>query len=213
MTPLPFLLLAAFCQANGETPVAGEAACRAGIEEGAAWRATATDDDHRRIRNWRTAWVQALAQAEAGGAGDAVKREGALLDPDAAIEWRDIPPGDYACRTLKVGNQGRGLLPYVAYPPFTCRIRTAGDDKLRFMKTSGSQRPIGTLYPDGNRRRVFLGTLQLGDEQRAFRYGQDQDRDMAGILERVDERRWRLVLPYPHFESTLDVIELVPKGE
>ncbi len=36
------------------------------------------------------------------------------------------------------------------------------------------------------------------------------DRDMAGVLERIGERRWRLVLPYPRFESLLDVVELVP---
>jgi hypothetical protein len=57
---------------------------------------------------------------------------------------------------------------------------------------------------------VFLGTLQLGDEQRALQYGRDRERDMAGVVERIGERRWRLVLPYPHFESTIDIVELVP---
>jgi hypothetical protein len=33
---------------------------------------------------------------------------------------------------------------------------------------------------------------------------------MAGLVERIGARRWRLVLPYPRFESTLDVIEIVP---
>ena len=35
-------------------------------------------------------------------------------------------------------------------------------------------------------------------------------RDMAGYVERVGEKRWRLVLPWPKFELILDVIELVP---
>ena len=34
---------------------------------------------------------------------------------------------------------------------------------------------------------------------------------MAGLVERIGDNRWRLVFPYPHFESTLDVLELVPK--
>jgi hypothetical protein len=59
---------------------------------------------------------------------------------------------------------------------------------------------------------VFLGTLQLGDETRSLEYGHDRDRDVAGFLERVGERRWRLVLPYPAFESTTDIIELIPKS-
>jgi hypothetical protein len=33
---------------------------------------------------------------------------------------------------------------------------------------------------------------------------------MAGVVERIGNQRWRLVLPYPHFESTIDIVELVP---
>jgi hypothetical protein len=33
---------------------------------------------------------------------------------------------------------------------------------------------------------------------------------MAGVVERIGERRWRLVLPYPAFESTIDIVELIP---
>jgi hypothetical protein len=82
---------------------------------------------------------------------------------------------------------------------------------MDFVKLTGSQRPVGRLFADGDRRLVFLGTLQLGDEQGVLRYGHDRQRDMIGLLERIGERRWRLAFPYPAFESTLDVIELVPK--
>jgi hypothetical protein len=57
---------------------------------------------------------------------------------------------------------------------------------------------------------VFLGTLQLGDEPGVLKYGHDRERDMAGLLERIGDRRWRLVFPYPAFESTIDVLELIP---
>ena len=30
-----------------------------------------------------------------------------------------------------------------------------------------------------------------------------------GYVERIGEERWRLVLPWPHFESKLDILELV----
>ena len=39
---------------------------------------------------------------------------------------------------------------------------------------------------------VFLGTMMLGDETRALDYGRDPVRDVAGLLERVGPRRWRL---------------------
>ena len=43
-----------------------------------------------------------------------------------------------------------------------------------------------------------------------MQYGRDPDRDLAGWVERIGDNRWRLILPYPIYESTLDVLELVP---
>jgi len=174
------------------------------------WRSIATDHDRERLREWRTAWMEAIRKVDTSGQRPALVREGALVSPDAAVEWQDPPPGDYACRVIKMGAKQRGLLDYVAYPAFTCRIRRE-DSMLSFAKLTGSQRPIGHLLPfPGQQRMVFLGTLQLGDEQRSLDYGHDQERDLAGIIERIGERRWRLVFPYPAFESTIDILELVP---
>ena len=47
-------------------------------------------------------------------------------------------------------------------------------ERLTFTKLDGSQRPIGRLFADVDRRLIFLGTLQLGDEGRAYQYGIDQ---------------------------------------
>jgi hypothetical protein len=57
---------------------------------------------------------------------------------------------------------------------------------------------------------VFLGTLVLGDELQFLQYGQDENRDIAGFIERIGPARWRLIMPKPHFESQLDVMELIP---
>ena len=176
-----------------------------------AWRERATPEDRRRLREWRTAWVEGLRKARASGHAAAIAREGALLDPDAAAPWQDPPSGDYQCRVIKIGAKSAGMLDYLSYPPFTCRIR-AEAGIMRFAKLTGSQRPIGQLLPGPANRMVFLGTLQLGDEHRALPYGQDRERDMAGIVERIGDGRWRLVLPYPHFESTIDVLELIPRS-
>jgi hypothetical protein len=59
---------------------------------------------------------------------------------------------------------------------------------------------------------VFLGTIVLGDEQRALQYGRDTERDVAGYVERIGADRWRLIMPRPHFESQMDVMELVPSS-
>jgi len=206
MKRLPLLLaplLVAAC-------TGGEPGPAAAVPAAPIWRAIATDYDRERARKWRTAWVRALAKARAGGHGDEIAREGVLLEPDAALRGVAPPPGDYRCRVFKVGGQSEGLLDYVAYPQFDCRI-SAGAGPMDFVKLTGSQRPVGRLFADSERRMVFLGTLQLGDERGTLRYGHDRQRDMIGLLERIGERRWRLAFPYPAFESTLDVIELVPK--
>lgn len=174
-----------------------------------AWQMVATDADRARLRDWRTAFTRALEQARAGGHAADVAREGMLLEPDAAIGG-PLPNGDYRCRVVKVGAKSEGLLNFIAYPAFRCRISQQGQLQ-HFDKLSGSQRHHGTIYPGDELRGVLLGTLVLGDETRAYQYGRDPERDLAGWVERIAERRWRVLLPYPHYESTLDVIELVPE--
>lgn len=181
----------------------------AAAQPNAEWRRVATEDDARRIRELRDAWDEALAAARAAGHGAEVDREGALLSPDGALAGPTLPPGDYACRTIKVGRAQPGLLGFVSYPPFRCRV-SVDHGRLSFTKLTGSQRPLGRFYADRDERLVFLGTIQLGDERRSYQYGIDRDRDMIGALERIGEGRWRLVFPYPRFESLLDVIELTP---
>lgn len=173
------------------------------------WRATATAQDKDRIRNWYSSWTAALADARAKGYGASIDREGVLLQPRAALPNPHLPPGDYRCRTVKVGTQGRGTIGYIAYDWFRCRV--APEQGLTSMtKLTGSQRPVGLVFPDNLTRQVFLGTLVLGDESMAVSYGSDRMRDMAGLVERIGDNRWRLVLPSPAYESLLDVIELVP---
>ncbi len=57
---------------------------------------------------------------------------------------------------------------------------------------------------------VLLGSMALAEEAAAGPYGANPDRDLIAVLERVGERRWRLVVPWPRAESNLDLIELVP---
>ena len=59
---------------------------------------------------------------------------------------------------------------------------------------------------------VLEAPMTLGDEARPLPYGRDADRDMAGIVERIGPRRWRVAFPYPRWESTIDILELIPKG-
>jgi hypothetical protein len=181
---------------------------RAADHAAADWRTVVTDADRERLRDWRSDFARALEKARAGGHGAEIDAEGRLLMPDAAIPGA-LPNGDYRCRIIKLGARGEGLLDYVAYPGFTCRVAQAGAVQY-LSKLTGSQRPNGKIYRADAMRSVFLGMLVLGDETRPMRYGSDTDRSLAGWVERVGPARWRIIFPAPHFESLTDVMELVP---
>ena len=185
-----------------ERPTAGP------IATASAWQTVATPGDRERLRSWRPVFVQALAEAKAAGHGAAIAREGALLQPDSAIGG-GLPNGDYRCRMIKLGTRSPGILPYIAYPAFNCRVSQTGRLQA-FAKLTGSQRQVGSIFAHDQLRHVFLGTLVLGDEQKALPYGADGDRDLVGWVERIGERRWRIILPSPRYESLTDVIELIP---
>jgi hypothetical protein len=175
------------------------------------WRSMATLSDRDRLRDWRSAFVDGLRAARAAGHSADLEREGVLLEPDAALGGGPIPNGAYRCRVIKVGAKSEGMLNYIAYPAFDCRIQQAGHVQ-DFAKLTGSQRQVGSIFPGDALRQVFLGTLVLGDEARAMQYGRDTERDVAGYVERIGPDRWRLIMPRPHFESQMDVMELVPSS-
>jgi hypothetical protein len=175
-----------------------------------AWKKVATEDDRQRLMEWRTTFVGALDAARKSGHSAEIAREGALLDPDAQLLAAGIPNGMYSCRIIKIGTKASTSSPaYLSGVPSQCRVKQ-NRDLQRFNKFGGQQRYVGLIFPADAVREVFLGTLVLGDETRALQYGQDELRDVAGYVERIGPRRWRLILPKPHFESQLDVIELIP---
>ena len=176
---------------------------------GQDWHRVATRGDLRRLHDWRDAFMQGLAAARAAGFSRTIMSEGALLVPDGPVERVTLRAGQYRCRTIQLGARDRRSSAYVANPPFVCRVTDKGEAQ-GFVQQGGMQRATGLLYGDSDRRRVFLGTLMLGDESRAMPYGQDDDRDVVGLLEQVGSARWRVILPYPRFESTVDVVELLP---
>lgn len=174
------------------------------------WRGVITAADRDRYQRRDAAWNLALQQAKRQpGSGD-LNSLGDLIDPGAARPSVTPPVGNYRCRTVKLGSQGgEGGLGYVVYGWFACRIEQTPAG-LKFSKLTGSQRPSGLLFPENDRQMVFLGSMALASEPAARSYGLRPERDMVAVVERIGDRRWRLVIPWPANESNLDLIELVP---
>ena len=180
----------------------------AAIAASADWRQDASRSDMRRFARLDEAWRVALYGARSQRHGREIMSLGALADPRVRLANPEPPPGDYRCRTVKLGGPA-ALLPYVAYGWFRCRVDLSPGGDLTLRKLTGSQRTAGHLYPYSRTRLVYLGAEAWGDE-RPFRYGQDPERDQVGAFERIGPRRWRLALPFPKRESDLDLMELVP---
>jgi hypothetical protein len=172
------------------------------IEEQPEWRNVATAEDAARLdalgANW-TATVAALPK----------KDRSDLLDPQTALAVPTPPPGRYKCRVVRVAPGGKRV---TAFNPFTCHIGNDGP-RLNFTKESGSERPAGWMWADGESRLIFLGTMIQGREKSAPAYGKEPRRNLAGVVERIGDFRWRMVLPTPIRDSRLDVIELTPLVE
>lgn len=183
-------------------------ATSSGMDTRLPWRRIATDSDRTKLRNWRKAWSEALPLARAA---DAKRIDGdpALFDPDRALANAMPPAGAYRCRTYKLGGGGTAVSAIVTYDWRPCTL--AADGEVRHLRLDGGvQRIDGNLFPDVSARAVFLGTLEVGDDAAPFRYGLDNKRDLIGYAERIGDKRWRLVIPFPAFESKLDVVEIVP---
>ncbi|MBL8771014.1 MAG: DUF4893 domain-containing protein [Phenylobacterium sp.] len=169
---------------------------------------TPTRADAQRLERLDMAWREARADAVRGGAADDLRRLGLLAEPRLSLNRPQPTPGRYQCRTIKLGAAREGMLPYIAYGWFRCSVQLTPGGDLVMRKTTGSQRPVGLICPSGRRAARFVGVLELGDETRTPRYGTQDDRDMVGVVQRVGNERWRIVFPWPAYESKLDILEL-----
>jgi hypothetical protein len=58
---------------------------------------------------------------------------------------------------------------------------------------------------------VFLGAPALRGEMWVMPYGADPERNAVGALRALGPQQWRLELPWPTWQSNLDLVELTPR--
>jgi hypothetical protein len=182
------------------------------------WRRVAHADDQAKLDTIAGIWASALAEGKKTDAR-AIDQEGDLLRPDAGLPRATPTPGLYRCRTLRIGlpaggsTNGATRTPraraFERFKPFDCVVT---DEKafLGFTKVTGTHRPGGYLWPDGDTRMVFLGGTAERVGEGASAYGAEPRRNRLGVLERIGEFRWRLTLIGQPVAPRLEVMELVP---
>jgi hypothetical protein len=174
------------------------------------WRLIASEVDAGRIGAIGESWNAALADARVHGGAKAIDAEGALLDPKAALARPAPPPGVYHCRVVRIGlTEENRKKAWAAFKPFFCFVAVEGP-LLTFTKGSGTHRPGGRLWDDGDTRMVFLGSVSAQPDGPLPAYGDNPMSNQVGVVERIGEFRWRMVIPGSTPEAKLDVMELLP---
>ena len=183
--------------AAGEVPVAQ------------AWRERATAADMERLERWEEALEIGRSGVIGAGEGAVLAARSPLFETDAALAGSEIPQGLYNCSITKLDGDASGGLPYIAYPAFKCRVVDQNGRK-HFTKLTGSQRTIGWIDKAAGDHSIYLGSLIYHYENALVPYGQTAKRDQAAVVQRIGSKHWRMIFPFPAYESKVDVMELTP---
>jgi hypothetical protein len=195
------------CQPAAKQPVR-TAATVVAVDAPETWRETASTASEAAIDGLDARWMAALAEAKRRGATRTLSSEGALLDPKAALPRAAPGPGPYKCRLLRIGVAG-GRTRGVAAPRSGFCYIGVEDDQLSFSSEISGYGLGGYLYETASSGQfIFLGASAPARGP-APGYGEDAAKDVAGRFERVDEFRYRLVMPGAA-ATELQLFELIP---
>lgn len=213
LTILPLALLATACETATMRARSGAIVTVDDPRPSDSWKSVATPSDEQRIDRLGLAWQQGLAEAESRFSRD-IAAEGDLLKALSAKPRPQPTPGSYNCRLISIGKTDRKSPAFEKFKPFFCYVLVDEAGALTIVKQTGSRRPAGQLFEDDDpNRMIFLGSLALADEREPLAYGEDPERDMAGVFERIAPFRWRLVIPWARSGAKLEVFELTPVAD
>ncbi len=177
------------------------------------WQHAIREPDRKRLAGLWSAWTRSLAEAGKAGRGADIAGLGDVAVPDVAKTAALPAPGAYRCRVIKLGQHEAAsattMTKAFAINDFApCSIALLGGH-WQFGLAGPTQSLAGRLYPNGDHM-VFLGTMALNGESGVMAYGSDPDRDQVGVLRAIGANHWRLELPWPKWQSNLDIIEIMP---
>jgi hypothetical protein len=160
-----------------------------------------TPADKVRLDQYDDVRKTAIAVAQSGEPAEVQELNQALARPLVAFSDKDLT-GAWKCRTMKLDTG----LPLIVYPWFKCRVSDDGSGWV-LKKTTGSQRTMGRLYDDGEKRAIYLGSQSVNDDP-VKPYGSGVESDQVGYAFRTGANGWRVEFPSPYYESKLDILEL-----
>jgi hypothetical protein len=174
------------------------------VEEAEAWRSVASERDSSALDGLPDRWRQALTAGRAANQSRRIAAEGDLLDPEARLPRAAPAPGSYRCRYLRPGGRR-----WVSSAQGFCYVGVE-EGQLTLATELRGLRFGGYLWEvKGTERLIFLGGAVPAGARTPLAYGEEPSSDIAGLVERIGEFRYRLTLPGPPPGAGLTIVELV----
>jgi hypothetical protein len=200
------VILGALARANA--PFLALALTLAATPSFAGWQEQASRADVVRLAQLPQIRAAALADAQRGAGRGDTRAIGAVMNPEGRAIPANALVGTWRCRQLKLGRMSS----YMVYDGwFSCSIRRHNGG-LVLQKMNGTQRFMGTLYPE-NGAWVYLGAWSAKGEPWHDYSGASASvgaavtpDDQIGLLTGIGDNHLRLEIPAVQ-ESLLDVVE------
>lgn len=178
-----------------------------GLVEEEEWRSVASPGDAAALDRISARWRAALADARKRYR-TRISQAGPLLDPEAGLPRATPGPGPYRCTLYRISPPARRRPAFATSREDFCFVGLGEEDRLTFTSELPARRVGGYLFEqEGAPALVFLGAA-IGRDGEAASYGDDGADSEVGILERVGELSYRLVLPEPN--GGVHVIAMTP---
>jgi Domain of unknown function (DUF4893) len=199
---LPATLAAAACQTVPPAPKGAPPSVT--VEEAEPWRGIASPRDAAALDSLGAGWDRALAAARTAGLSRRVAAEGALLRRHAGLARAAPAPGTYRCRYVRLGARR-----WTASAQAFCYVGVVAG-QLSLATEIRGLRLGGYLWEvKGGERVVFLGAAAPAGTRNVPAYGDNAATDSAGLVERIGEFRYRLVLPEAAPGAGMTIVDMV----
>jgi hypothetical protein len=152
----------------------------------APWQDSASPDALRRIDGWRARFNSDVQAVITRGNGFSMAKGGRLFEGDAAMLYGLMPPGLYDCQLFTLNTE---MQAFAESETGKCRVAVEGETR-QFSFITTTETTLGQLHDNDAFTSIYLGKGLV-----AAVGGVASDVSEIGVLQRIADTRWRIIIP------------------